>query len=251
MREKWIKQKNNKYLLFNKKEMMGIDFYEDELQAEFNRIRNNITISIPSNVKPKFIDVNIPEGMAEDIGFNYIYNPITHIQSDDEVFEIADLILKESNNNIPGSKLLLCTLIFYVIKFRPSNEQNLRYINELTRTVYSPFSQDDSMSGMDYLMNIVKDKDPYSIVVKLYAGFKALAKEKQDEIAVLLFETLLPFQLKKYDRFNSDVINEINLKQNEYPCFMLYLEDYEESVQDRILAEVFSRQRKRINYYTS
>ena len=101
------------------------------------------------------------------------------------------------------------------------------------------------MSGMDYLMNIVADKEPHSIVTKLYAGFKALAKEEQDRIAVLLFETLLPFQLRKYDRFNSEEVSYVDLKTNEFPCFMLYLEDYEECKEDRMMAEVFAMQQKR------
>lgn len=245
MRERYEKNKEGKYLLCNKKEIIGIDFYEDELEPEFIRKKNIRNSYIPANAKPKFIDVNIPEGMTEEGSLNYIYNPISHIKNDDEVFEIADIILKNSNNNTPGVKLLLCTLIFYVVKFRPIKEQNLRYINELTRTVYSPFKQDDEMSGMDYLMNIVADKEPHSIVAKLYAGFKALAKEEQDRIAVLLFETLLPFQLRKYDRFNSEEVSYIDLKTNEFPCFMLYLEDYEESKEDRMMAEVFAIQQKR------
>lgn len=249
MRERFEKneRKNNQYLHVNKNEIIGINYYEDEIRMEFNKKRNNPNSFVSNYAVPRFIDVNVSKE-DEEQGTNYLYNPILNIKDNsDDVFELTEIILKESGNNIPGSKMLLSALIFFVITFRPEEDRNFISIMNLLRMVYSPFKHDNSISGFDFIMRKITEENPDSMASILYSGFKVLEENEQKRIAVLLYETLLPFQLKKYKRFNSPTISCLNLKNNEYPCFMLYLDDYENCIQDKILANIFAMQSKNVS----
>lgn len=246
MRKEFVENKN-KAIYVDETSMILINYFEDEAIQEFNIKRGNPNSPVPDNVTPKFIDINILEENEQyESEFEYLYNPIMEIQDDDEVFELVDIILRESDNNIPGSRLLLSTIIFYVIKYRPDKDKNLNSVLQFIRTVYSPSTKIPTISGMDYLMSLVKEEDPKGITSRIYSGFKALPKEKQDEIAVLLFENLIPFQLKKYEKFNTDIKNNIELEENEFPCYMLYFKDYENCIQDKIMSKLFILQHEHI-----
>ena len=123
MRKEFIENKN-KAIYVDENAMILINYFEDEAIQEFNVKRGNPNSPVPSNVTPKFIDVNILEENEQyESEFEYLYNPIMEIQNDDEVFELVDIILRESGNDIPGSRLLLSTIIFYVIKYRPDKDK--------------------------------------------------------------------------------------------------------------------------------
>ena len=242
------KNKDNSFIYISEKEIIGINYYEDEMIMEFNKKRNNPNSPIPYNANPILVDVNVRKE-EEELGKNYLYNPILNIKEDDEVFELTELILKESSNNIPGSKMLLNALIFFVLNFRLEEEQNFDSIMKLLRTVYSPykFSDDKNTTGFDFLMDTIVEKKPDDMSYILYSGFKVLDKQEQLRIAVLLYETLLPFQLKKYNNYNAPIVSCLNIRKGDIPCYMLYLNDYENNIQDRILGNIFAMQNKNIN----
>lgn len=130
---------------------------------------------------------------------SYCYNPFNYIRDDEGVLTMIDCLI--TNTTPPNTKggdqfwvksetALLQALCFYLVKYRPKEEQNFHQVMRLLRAAEIDENNPDKHSRLDDLFERVRLQDPDSIAYKQYMTFKMGA-------GVVCFKRLIHHDMSK------------------------------------------------------
>jgi type IV secretion system protein VirD4 len=140
------------------------------------------------------------------VNYSNYYNPFNYIKEDIDVFKLVDCIFKSTTSSglscdqfiEKAEKNILNTLILYLIKYRPKEEQNFTSVLNLLD------------SNLDKLFNELAIYDPDSKVLKYYTSFKMGADRISKSILRSCYLKLSIFIDKNIEKLTS--IDDIDLE---------------------------------------
>ena len=112
------------------------------------------------------------------------YNPFNYIQDEEDVKKLVDCIIYYEDSISKrtcdrfwedSEKALLQALMFYLIKYRPKEEQNFNSILKLLSKASIDENDPDFESPLDKIFKQVEKNDPQDITIKQYKTFKEVA----------------------------------------------------------------------------
>lgn len=147
------------------------------------------------------------------------YNPFNYIRDDLGVMMLINCLIK--NTTPPGQKssdpfwekseiALLQALMFYLIKYRPKNEQNFTSVMKLLRAAEIDENNPNAESKLDIIFKQVAKKDPSSIALKQYLTFKMGAGKTLKSILISCSVRLTVFNMIEIENLTGT--DDIDLK---------------------------------------
>ena len=136
------------------------------------------------------------------------YNPFNYIRDDLGVLILINCLIKNTN---PDGKsggdpfweksetALLQALMFYLIKYRPKEEQNFTSIMKLLRAAEVDENNPNVKSPLDRIFDEVEKRDPGSIALKQYQTFKMGAGKTLKSILISCSVRLTVFNMKEIE----------------------------------------------------
>ena len=136
------------------------------------------------------------------------YNPFNYIRDDLGVLILINCLIKNTN---PDGKsggdpfweksetALLQALMFYLIKYRPKEEQNFTSIMKLLRAAEVDENNPNVKSPLDRIFDEVEKRDPTSIALKQYQTFKMGAGKTLKSILISCSVRLTVFNMKEIE----------------------------------------------------
>ena len=136
------------------------------------------------------------------------YNPFNYIRDDLGVLILINCLIKNTN---PEGKsggdpfweksetALLQALMFYLIKYRPKEEQNFTSIMKLLRAAEVDENNPNIKSPLDRLFDEVEKRDKNSIALKQYMTFKMGAGKTLKSILISCSVRLTVFNMKEIE----------------------------------------------------
>lgn len=136
------------------------------------------------------------------------YNPFNYIRDEQGVLMMINCLIK--NTNPPGKSsgdpfweksetALLQALCFYLIKYRPKEDQNFTSVMRLLRAAEINEQNPNAKSKLDLIFDEVEAKDPTSIAVKQYKTFKMGAGKTLKSILISCSVRLTVFNLRQIE----------------------------------------------------
>lgn len=136
------------------------------------------------------------------------YNPFNYIRDDQGVLMMINCLIKNTNPPGKGSSdpfweksetALLQALCFYLIKYRPKEDQNFTSVMRLLRAAEINEQNPNAKSKLDRIFDEVEAKDPTSIAVKQYKTFKMGAGKTLKSILISCSVRLTVFNLRQIE----------------------------------------------------
>ena len=136
------------------------------------------------------------------------YNPFNYIRDDLGVLILINCLIKNTN---PDGKsggdpfweksetALLQALMFYLIKYRPKEEQNFTSIMKLLRAAEVDENNPNVKSPLDRIFDEVAKRDANSIALKQYMTFKMGAGKTLKSILISCSVRLTVFNMKEIE----------------------------------------------------
>lgn len=143
------------------------------------------------------------------------YNPFHLLSSDIDVIDLTNFISSYIHccNN---SNLLLMSCIFYLIRYRPKEEQNFTSVMKLLRAAKVDKNNQNTKSPLDRLFEEVARNDPKSIALNCYEPLSCLDKNIINNLVCELTNKLMVFNVKKIQdltNYNTIKFSKPNEKQ--------------------------------------
>lgn len=143
-----------------------------------------------------------------DMKHSNCYNPFNYIRDDLGVLMLVNCLIK--NTTPAGASkgdpfweksetALLQALIFYLIKYRPKEEQNFTSVMKLLRAAEVDENNPNAKSPLDRLFDEVARTDPKSIALKQYMTFKMGAGKTLKSILISCSVRLTVFNMKEIE----------------------------------------------------
>lgn len=143
-----------------------------------------------------------------DMQHSNCYNPFNYIRDDLGVLMLVNCLIK--NTTPAGASkgdpfweksetALLQALIFYLIKYRPKEEQNFTSVMKLLRAAEVDENNPNAKSPLDRLFDEVARIDPKSIALKQYMTFKMGAGKTLKSILISCSVRLTVFNMKEIE----------------------------------------------------
>lgn len=132
------------------------------------------------------------------------YNPFNYIRDDLGVLMMINCLIKNTNPTgadkgdpfwEKSETALLQALCFYLIKYRPKNEQNFTSVMKLLRAAEVNENDPSQKSVLDRIFEDVEKKDPNSIALKQYQTFKMGAGKTLKSILISTSVRLTVFNM--------------------------------------------------------
>lgn len=136
------------------------------------------------------------------------YNPFNYIRDEAGVLMMINCLIK--NTNPAGQSggdpfweksetALLQALVFYLIKYRPKEEQNFTSVMKLLRAAEIDENDAKAKSKLDEIFDEIAIKDPNSIALKQYRTFKMGAGKTLKSILISTSVRLTTFNMKQIE----------------------------------------------------
>ncbi|MDR1102089.1 MAG: type IV secretory system conjugative DNA transfer family protein [Clostridiales bacterium] len=232
---------DNKNILFTATEKMSLDTHKTRKNLNVVVIGGSGSGKTRFFVKPNIMQANTSyvitdpkgellkstAGMLYEQGykikvFNLIdmdhsnaYNPFNYIRDDKDVLKLIRTLIKnttppQAQQSDPfwekAETALLQSLVYYLYKEAPTDEQNFSMVMELLRAAEVREGQEDFESDLDRLFKMLEEKDPNHIALKQYAIFKQAAGQTAKSILVSTSVRLATF--------NTDNIAALTIDDN-------------------------------------
>lgn len=162
---------------------------------------------------------------------SYCYNPFNYIRDDEGVLTMIDCLI--TNTTPPNTKggdqfwvksetALLQALCFYLVKYRPKEEQNFHQVMRLLRAAEIDENNPDKHSRLDDLFERVRLQDPDSIAYKQYMTFKMGAGKTLKSILISCAVRLTVFNLPQISALTSvDTIDLASMSTGKKALFVI------------------------------
>ena len=148
------------------------------------------------------------------------YNPFHYIRDDQGVLMMINCLIKNTNQD--GQKggdpfweksetALLQALCFYLIKYRPVEEQNFSSVMRLLRAAEVDENNPNHKSELDKIFDDIALNDPDSIALKQYRTFKMGAGKTLKSILISCSVRLTVFNLQQIE--NLTRVDNIHLEE--------------------------------------
>ena len=143
-----------------------------------------------------------------DMRHSNTYNPFEYIRSDEGVMMLINCLIKNTTPAGAGKGdpfwekseiALLEALVFYLIKYRPKEEQNFSSVMKLLRAAEVDENNPNAKSALDKLFDEVERQDPNSIALKQYKTFKMGAGKTLKSILISCAVRLTVFNLEQIE----------------------------------------------------
>lgn len=194
---------------------------------------NNFIISVSKSV----ISINSQMYLLENLGFkdykilncndpkhsNY-FNPFILFIEDEDILEFCNFLVKDGLIK-KESSLLLQALIYYLLKYRPKEEQSFISIMKLLRAANFDENNPNVKAPLDRIFDEVAKRDPYSIALCTYADFKMCAIKNQIESVKDLINTFYVVDQESYCEENTE--NDFTLNDKLTVFFIIPSESNE------------------------
>lgn len=137
------------------------------------------------------------------------YNPFNYIRDDLGVLMLINCLIKNTNKEgqsggdpfwEKSETALLQALMFYLIKYRPKEEQNFTSIMKLLRAAEVDENNPNVKSPLDRIFDEVAKRDPNSIALKQYMTFKMGAGKTLKSILISCSVRLTVFNMKEIEQ---------------------------------------------------
>lgn len=137
------------------------------------------------------------------------YNPFMYIRDDLGVLMLINCLIKNTNKDgqsggdpfwEKSETALLQALMFYLIKYRPKEEQNFTSIMKLLRAAEVDENNPNVKSPLDRIFDEVAKRDPNSIALKQYMTFKMGAGKTLKSILISCSVRLTVFNMKEIEQ---------------------------------------------------
>lgn len=137
------------------------------------------------------------------------YNPFMYIRDDLGVLMLINCLIKNTNKEgqsggdpfwEKSETALLQALMFYLIKYRPKEEQNFTSIMKLLRAAEVDENNPNVKSPLDRIFDEVAKRDPNSIALKQYMTFKMGAGKTLKSILISCSVRLTVFNMKEIEQ---------------------------------------------------
>lgn len=143
-----------------------------------------------------------------DMAHSNCYNPFHYIRDDLGVMMLINCLIKNTNNGQKGGDpfweksetALLQALMFYLIKYRPKEEQNFNSILSLLSMASVDENNANFESPLDKIFKQVEKDDPQGIAIKQYKIFKQGAGKTLKSILISTSVRLSVFNIKEVAR---------------------------------------------------
>ena len=159
------------------------------------------------------------------------YNPFNYIRDDLGVLMMINCLIK---NTTPGGRsapdpfweksetALLQALCFYLVKYRPKEEQNFTSVMKLLRAAEINENNPSAKSKLDLIFDEVARNDPNSIALKQYQTFKMGAGKTLKSILISCSVRLTVFNLKQIENLTGrDTIDLASMGQGKQALFVI------------------------------
>ena len=154
---------------------------------------------------------------------SHCYNPFVYLHSDEEMMKLVTNLFR--NTTPKGSQaqdpfwdnaahMLLMALISYLLYEAPPEEQNFAMVMEMLRYAEVKEENEDHVSPLDRLYQLLEDRDPDHIAVKYYKEYKSGAGKTLKSILITLVTRLEKFNLDalamltQHDELELDLLGE-------------------------------------------
>lgn len=137
------------------------------------------------------------------------YNPFNYVRDDLGVLMLINCLIKNTNKEgqsggdpfwEKSETALLQALMFYLIKYRPKEEQNFTSIMKLLRAAEVDENNPNVKSPLDRIFDEVQKRDPNSIALKQYMTFKMGAGKTLKSILISCSVRLTVFNMKEIEQ---------------------------------------------------
>ena len=137
------------------------------------------------------------------------YNPFNYVRDDLGVLMLINCLIKNTNKDgqsggdpfwEKSETALLQALMFYLIKYRPKEEQNFTSIMKLLRAAEVDENNPNVKSPLDRIFDEVQKRDPNSIALKQYMTFKMGAGKTLKSILISCSVRLTVFNMKEIEQ---------------------------------------------------
>ena len=141
------------------------------------------------------------------------YNPFAYIRDDVGVLMMINCLIKNTtpvgqSGGDPfwekSETALLQALVFYLIKYRPKNQQNFTSVMKLLRAAEVDENNPNNKSKLDKIFDEVAIKDPNSIALKQYLTFKMGAGKTLKSILISTSVRLTVFNMKQIENLTKE-----------------------------------------------
>lgn len=159
------------------------------------------------------------------------YNPFNYIRDDLGVLMLINCLIKNTNKEgqtggdpfwEKSETALLQSLMFYLIKYRPKEEQNFTSVMKLLRAAEVDENNPNVKSALDRIFDEVERKDPNSIALKQYKTFKMGAGRTLKSILISCSVRLTVFNMKEIEQLTgSDDIDLGTLGDEKQALFVV------------------------------
>lgn len=136
------------------------------------------------------------------------YNPFNYIRDEAGVLMMINCLIRNTNPEGKGGgdpfwekseTALLQALVFYLIKYRPKEEQNFTSVMKLLRAAEIDENNPNEKSKLDKIFDEIAIKDPNSIALKQYRTFKMGAGKTLKSILISTSVRLTVFNMKQIE----------------------------------------------------
>ena len=144
-----------------------------------------------------------------EMKYSNCYNPFNYVRDDLGVLMLINCLIKNTNKEgqsggdpfwEKSETALLQALMFYLIKYRPKEEQNFTSIMKLLRAAEVDENNPNVKSPLDRIFDEVQKKDPGSIALKQYMTFKMGAGKTLKSILISCSVRLTVFNMKEIEQ---------------------------------------------------
>lgn len=195
------------------------------LQCCFPESKTNLVVTDPKGELASTMGGALEKAGYEIKIFNLIemqkscrYNPFNYIRDDLGVLTMINCLI--TNTNPPGSTssdpfweksetALLQALCFFLLHYRPKEEQNFTNVMKLIRQAEVDENNPNKKSSLDQIFDEVERRDPDSIALKQYKTFKMGAGRTLKGILISASVRLTVFNLKQIENLTS--VDDIDL----------------------------------------
>ena len=149
------------------------------------------------------------------------------VKDDEELYDFCVYICKSNNLN-NGEEILFSALTFYLYKYRPIEEQDLKSIMKLLRAMnegQNRLNNLDFKSPTDRIFDEVEKRDPASMALKFYIDFKTLSFRNQEDIISNLIKTFYFVDMIVTKEDLEEKIQNLNIKLDKFDEIKKELEE--------------------------
>ena len=163
----------------------------------------------------------------KNIKHSNTYNPLYYIENDVDVFDFIDCLFDSTNIEVKKhyedcERALLSSLILYLKKYRPENEQTLESVCKLLRAT----SNDGYKSPLDRIFGELETRDPDSIALKQYKTFKLASDTIQNNVIYITSSRLQYFNFEEYQNLtNTNNIDFYDIQNEKFAIFVVLPEN--------------------------